>query len=73
MDGLGFDLENIFLKAGDVWGSYQQQQTDLEIAKINAGATTQQVVEQAKSRSLLYLGIGILGAAYLLFTLRKME
>ena len=73
MDGYGFDVQSLLQSAADYMAQKRSDETELEIAKVNAGATTAQAVSSNQSRSLLYLGIGILGAAYLLFTLRRME
>lgn len=72
-EGLGAVIENLGDRALGVYDAEQDREAQVRIAELNAQAETTQSVTESRSKQLLYLGIGVIGAAYLLFTLRKME
>jgi len=72
-EGIGDTISDLGDKAFDLFKLNQQNKSAYDLAQINAQSEATVALAQSRSNSLLYWGIGIFGAAYLLFTLRKME
>lgn len=67
MDGLGEWVQLIFDKAGDVYAQMQEARYQALAAQANVDAE----VAKANSKKWLYLGIGVIGAAFMLSLVRK--
>jgi len=71
MEGLGQTIENLILKAGDIYATLAGQKYQAATAQAQAQSQTAISTANANTKKMLYLGIGVVGAALLIGLVKK--
>jgi len=71
MEGLGQTIENLILKGVDVYTTITGQKLQAQTAQAQAQSQTAISTANANTKKMLYLGIGVVGAALLIGLVKK--